>query len=78
MCMNRCGNKEQTGDDEEDEKASIEEIIQNTQQIILLWNKIFKKLKKNFTSLQDEHLRVSFSGARTSGALSVEEQRWWR
>lgn len=40
MCMNRCENKEQTGDDEEDEKASIEEIIQNTQQIILLWNKI--------------------------------------
>lgn len=50
MCMNRCENKEQTGDDEEDEKASIEEIIQNTQQIILLWNKILK----------DEHLRVSF------------------
>lgn len=46
MCMNRCENKEQIGDDEEDEKASIEEIIQNTQQIILLWNKILKKLKK--------------------------------
>lgn len=41
MCMNRSENREQTGDDEEDEKASMKEITQNTQLIILLWNKIF-------------------------------------
>lgn len=66
MCMNRSENKEQTGDDEEDEKASMKEITQNTQLIILLWNKIFKKQLGARTSGAQQELsrfRLSFTSA---------------